>query len=197
MKKAFFISSHTATKAWVKSIWLLVRTGIRGKFSFHAAIDMSHNACHFSTTQRRCSKCSNIFIEKKWKCLVDKSKYKNRGGKTIIKSMHALSLFSTSKPTSYEVVEFIWEKLFFPRRCTVLKLSQLWKQKRWRWWSKTALIMDFAKPTARVAHFQKNFLVLDYLSVAAVLFFGGMKFTSHRSKLRIFQKEDQSGNLRK
>ena len=58
------------------------------KVFLHAAIDMSHNACHFSTTQRRCSKCGNIFIEiKKWKCLVDTSKHKNRGGKTILKSM--------------------------------------------------------------------------------------------------------------
>ena len=37
------------------------------KVFLHAAIDMSHNACHFSTTQRRCSKCGNIFIEKKMK----------------------------------------------------------------------------------------------------------------------------------
>ena len=136
--------------------------------------------------KRRCSKCSNIFIEKKWKCCrQEQAKIQRRENNT---QKYALSLFSTSKPTSYEVVEFIWEKLFFPRRCTVLKLSQLWKQKRWRWWSKTALIMDFAKPTARVAHFQKNFLVLGYHCVAAVLFLVGWNLPATEANSGFFKR---------
>ena len=65
-EKAFFISSHTVGDKGMSEVYLTFGTHRdQRKVFLHAAIDMSHNACHFSTTQRRCSKCGNIFIEKK------------------------------------------------------------------------------------------------------------------------------------